>query len=155
MNPDFQDKIDDYVLGRMPFDSKAGFEAEIIQDKLKREQYEFTRDVKAAVDSRQQKMCQMELMKGRYDSTRAKDRHKASDRILLWTSCAAVVLGVCLFTGYNIFSSYNDSLHDEPLRGEDDIFDPGVMMPLDTINVKDTATVDTTHVATDRHVENE
>ena len=45
MKTDFQDRIDEYILGRMTDEEKAQFEAEVNQDESKREQLEFTINV--------------------------------------------------------------------------------------------------------------
>ena len=67
MSRDFQDKIDDYVLGRMSVEERADFEKEVDQDEEKREQLEFTRNVKNAISSRQDKLAKMAKMKARYE----------------------------------------------------------------------------------------
>ena len=63
----FQDKIDEYVLDRMSDEEKAQFEAEVNQDESKREQLEFTRNVKGAISSREDKMAKLKMMQRMYD----------------------------------------------------------------------------------------
>ena len=57
MKKDFQDRIDEYILDRMSDEEKAQFEAEVSHDESKREQLEFTKDVKSAISSRADKMA--------------------------------------------------------------------------------------------------
>lgn len=58
MNQDFQDRIDQYLLhgDTMSEEDKAQFLKEIEEDAEKRDQYEFTKNLKAALVSRDQKL---------------------------------------------------------------------------------------------------
>lgn len=67
MKTDFQDRIDEYILGRMSDEEKALFEAEVNQDESKKEQLEFTRNVKGAISSREDKMAKLKMMQRMYD----------------------------------------------------------------------------------------
>lgn len=116
---DFQDRIDEYILGRMSDEDKAQFEAEINQDESKRKQLEFTRNVRDAITSRGDKLARMKMMQGMYDSqhrhsvasmraTGADDcqhesassyaEKKVSRRIWWWASGIAAVFVIGLFT---------------------------------------------------------
>ena len=119
MKKDFQDRIDEYILGRMTDEEKAQFEAEVNQDESKREQLEFTRNVKGAISSREGKMAKLKMMQRMYDqehkqvaasmrATGTYDCHystapqnveekKPSKRILWWASGIAAVLVMGLF----------------------------------------------------------
>jgi hypothetical protein len=119
MKKDFQDRIDEYILGRMTDEEKAQFEAEVNQDESKREQLEFTRNVKGAISSREGKMAKLKMMQRMYDqehkqvaasmrATGTYDCHystapqnveekKPSKRILWWASGIAAVLVIGLF----------------------------------------------------------
>lgn len=119
MKKDFQDRIDEYILGRMTDEEKAQFEAEVNQDESKREQLEFTRNVKGAISSREDKMAKLKMMQRVYDrehkqvaasmrATGTYDCHystapqnveekKPSKRILWWASGIAAVLVMGLF----------------------------------------------------------
>ena len=119
MKKDFQDRIDEYLLGKMTEEDKAKFEAEVKQDELKREQLEFTRNVKDAISSREDKMAKLKLMQRMYDreyqlvaaSMRPTDtddcqyppapqyaaEKKSSKRIWWWASGIAAVLVIGLF----------------------------------------------------------
>ena len=117
MKKDFQDRIDEYILGRMTDEDKAQFEAEVNQDESKRERLEFTRDVKGAISSREDKMAKLKMMQRMYDrkhqqvaasmqATGTDDcqcssapqyaETKSSKRIWWWASgiAAVVVLGL-------------------------------------------------------------
>lgn len=119
MKKDFQDRIDEYILGRMTDEEKAQFEVEVNQDESKREQLEFTRNVKGAISSREDKMAKLKMMQRMYDwehrqvaaSMRATGTDdcqyspapqyatdkKPSRRIWWWASGIAAVLVIGLF----------------------------------------------------------
>ena len=119
MNKDFQDRIDKYILNRMTDEEKAQFEAEVHQDESKREQLEFTRKVKGAISSREDKMAKLKMMQRMYDrehqqvaasmrATGTDDRcytpapqyaatKKPSKQIWWWASGIAAVLVIGLF----------------------------------------------------------
>ena len=131
MKKDFQDRIDEYVLGRMSDEEKAQFEAEVNQDESKREQLEFTRNVKGAISSREDKMAKLKMMQRMYDR---KHQQKPSKRIWWWASGIAAVLVLGLFV-VNPFGSdtlqtpsgFSPSFKGNPnemIRGEEnDVFD--------------------------------
>ena len=60
MKIDFQDKIDDYLLGRMTDGERSSFEQQMNQDEELKEQVEFTRNVMTATKSRNEKLRKME-----------------------------------------------------------------------------------------------
>ena len=164
MDKDFQDKIDEYVLGRMSAEERQELEKEICLDDEKREQLRFTQNVKSAIDSRQEKLRRMEEMRRRHSISAATGtdgccpdirtfapapRKKPSlRRIWLWASSIAAVLIV----GYLVIKPFGDefiapSFNDTPsgtMRGEEeDIFD-GDFKPLYGDSVKkDTTDFDT------------
>ena len=119
MENDFQDRIDEYILGRMSDEEKAQFETEVSHDESIREQLEFTRNVKGAISSREDKMAKLKMMQRMYDrehqqvaaSMRATgtddclyspapqnvEKKKPSKRIWWWASGIAAVLVIGLF----------------------------------------------------------
>lgn len=119
MKTDFQDRIDKYILGRMSNEEKVQFEAEVNHDVSKKEQLEFTRGVKDAISSREDKMVKLKMMQRMYDnklrqvasSMRAAGtddcqdspapqyvaEKKSSKRIWWWASGIAAVLVIGLF----------------------------------------------------------
>lgn len=158
MKTDFQDRIDEYILGRMTDEEKAQFEAEVNQDESKREQLEFTRNVKAAISSREDKLAKLKMMQMMYDrkqklvaasmrATGTDDCHyspspqyiekkKPSRRIgwWAWASGIAAVLVICLFIiGPDNYNSTPSGI----IRGEcDDVFE------IDTVTIPDSIIVD-------------
>ena len=129
----FQDKIDEYLLDRMSDEEKAQFEAEVSHDESKREQLDFTRNVKGAISSREDKMAKLKMMQQMYDRKHqqvaasmratgtddwqyspapqyAKEK-KPSKRILWWASGIAAVLVIGLFV-VNPFGS--DTMQTPP-----------------------------------------
>lgn len=119
MKKDFQDRIDEYILDRMSDEEKAQFEAEVSHDESIREQLDFTRNVKGAISSREDKMAKLKMMQRMYDrehnqvaaSMRATgtddcqyshapqyiEKKKPSKRIWWWASGIAAVLVIGLF----------------------------------------------------------
>ena len=119
MKKDFQDRIDEYLLGRMTDEEKTQFETEVSHDESKREQLDFTRNVKDAISSREDKMAKLKMMQRMYDrehqqiaaSMRATgtddclyspaplhvEEKKPSKRIWWWASGIAAVLVIGLF----------------------------------------------------------
>ena len=164
MDKDFQDKIDEYVLGRMSAEERQEFEKEICRDDEKREQLRFTQNVKSAIDSRQEKLRRMEEMRRRHSISAATGtdgccpdmrtfapapRKKPSlKRIWLWASGIAAVLVV----GYFIISPLvvdDASMSDDIWRGEDGyIFESDSVMIDDSV-AKDTVFRDTAVVIND------
>ena len=55
MDEKFQDRIDNYLLNRMDDAEKTEFLREVEQDKEKKEQLEFTQNVKDCIRSREEK----------------------------------------------------------------------------------------------------
>ena len=165
MKKDFQYRIDEYVLGRMSDEDKAQFEVEINQNESKREQFEFTRNVKSAITSRENKLARMRMMKGKYDH----DHHqvavlmrpagtvdrcyapapqhaekKSTKRIWWWASGIAAVLVIGLFIIEPF--RYEQSSPDGIIRGEEnDVFDEKLIINdsivNDTIPPRDTIIV--------------
>lgn len=60
MRQEYQDQIDDYLLGRMSDEDRMSFEKELKQDAELREQMEFTQNVQTATKSRNEKLAKMD-----------------------------------------------------------------------------------------------
>mgnify|MGYP004629237091 FL=1 len=132
-NYKFQDRIDEFLLHNdaMSEDDKAQFLKEIEDDVEKREQYEFTKNVKLAMVSREEKLKAMtEFQK------EMKSHHHR--KTWLWISSIAAVLVVGFFAINPLLVENNPT---ENVRGdENDVFD--MTAPTDSIS-NDSISTDT------------
>lgn len=136
MDNNFQDRIDEYLLhgDTMSEEAKAQFLKEIEEDTEKKEQYEFTKNVKQAMVSRGEKLkamteFQKEIKHGRRKSW-------------LWISSIAAILVIGFFAINPLFMEKN-SPTDNVRGGENDVFDmtaPTGSIANDSIS-KDTVTL--------------
>ena len=133
MGNNFQDRIDEYLLhgDNMPEEAKAQFLKEIEEDEEKRELYEFTKNVKMAMVSREEKLKAMtEFQK------EMKSHHHR--KTWLWISSIAAVLVVGFFA---IKPLLVDESTNGNVRGEeDDVFE--MEAPADSVD-NDTIASDT------------
>lgn len=133
MNYIFQDRIDEYLLygDTMSEEDKAQFLKEIEEDEEKRELYEFTKNVKAAMVSRGEKLKAMtEFQK------EMKSHHHR--KTWLWISSIAAVLVIGFFAINPLF--VENSPTDNVRGDENDVFD--MTVPTDSIN-NDSISTDT------------
>ena len=133
MNYNFQDRIDEYLLygDTMSEEDKAQFLKEIEEDAEKKEQYEFTKNVKQAMVSRGEKLKAMtEFQK------EMKSHHHR--KTWLWISSIAVVLVIGFFAINPLF--VENSPTDNVRGDENDVFD--MTVPTDSIN-NDSISTDT------------
>ena len=132
-NNNFQDRIDEYLLhsDTMSEEDKAQFLKEIEEDAEKKEQYEFTKNVKQAIVSRGEKLKAMtefqKEMKSHY--------HR---KTWLWISSIAAILIVGFFAINPLF--VENSPTDNVRGDENDVFD--MTVPTDSIN-NDSISTDT------------
>ena len=129
----FQDRIDEYLLhsDTMSEEGKAQFLKEIEDDVEKREQYEFTKNVKVAMVSRGEKLKAMtEFQK------EMKSHHHR--KTWLWISSIAAVLVIGFFAINPLF--VENSPTDNVRGDENDVFD--MTVPTDSIN-NDSISTDT------------
>ena len=132
-NNNFQDRIDEYLLhsDTMSEEDKAQFLKEIEEDAEKKEQYEFTKNVKQAIVSRGEKLKAMtefqKEMKSHY--------HR---KPWLWTSSIAAILVIGFFAINPLF--VENSPTDNVRGDENDVFD--MTVPTDSIN-NDSISTDT------------
>lgn len=125
MNYNFQDRIDEYLLHgeNMSEKDKAQFLKEIEEDAEKKEQYEFTKNVKQAMVSRGEKLKAMtEFQK------EMKSHHHR--KTWLWISSIAAVLVVGFFAINPLF--VENSPTDNVRGDENEVFD--MTVPTDSIN---------------------
>lgn len=133
MNYNFQDRIDEYLLygDTLSEEDKAQFLKEIEEDEEKRELYEFTKNVKAAMVSRGEKLKAMtEFQK------EMKSHHHR--KTWLWISSIAAVLVIGFFAINPLF--VENSPTDNVRGDENDVFD--MTVPTDSIN-NDSISTDT------------
>ena len=101
MKEEYQDRIDNYLLGRMSEAERVSFERDLnLDDKLK-EQYEFTKAVKNAL-----MMEKIEEDISRWDQEYVKEKSKkpkSQRRVFYWISgiAAVFVVGFFLFNKYS------------------------------------------------------
>ena len=133
-NNNFQDRIDEYLLHgeTMSEEDKAQFLKEIEDDVEKKEQYEFTKNVKQAMVSREEKLKAMtEFQK------EMKSHHHR--KTWLWISSIAAVLVIGFFAINPLF--VENSPTDNVRGDENDVFD--MTAPTDSIS-NDSISTDTT-----------
>lgn len=162
MDERFQDKIDDYLLGRMDEAEKEGFLHEVEQDPEKKEQLEFTRTVKDSIVSREEKLRALAQFRYEYESMRhpaamgcdtcsfslsqrtasSKATEEAAQpkkkRTWWWVTGVAAVLAAGFFALRPTFqsSSPKDGAPMERLRGGDDVFCPALADSTDSDKIK-------------------
>ena len=132
-NNNFQDRIDEYLLhgDTMSEEDKAQLLKEIEEDAEKKEQYEFTKNVKQAMVSRGEKLKAMtEFQK------EMKSHHHR--KTWLWISSIAAVLVIGFFAINPLF--VENSPTDNVRGDENDVFD--MTVPTDSIN-NDSISIDT------------
>ena len=124
-NNNFQDRIDEYLLHgeTMSEEDKAQFLKEIEDDVEKREQYEFTKNVKQVMVSRGEKLKAMtEFQK------EMKSHHHR--KTWLWISSIAAILVVGFFAINPLL--VETSSHDNVRGDENDVFE--MTAPADSID---------------------
>ena len=132
-NNNFQDRIDEYLLhgDTMSEEEKAQFLKEIEEDAEKKEQYEFTNNVKQAMVSRGEKLKAMtEFQK------EMKSHHHR--KTWLWISSVAAVLVISFFAINPLF--VENSPTDNVRGDENEVFD--MTAPTDSIS-NDSISTDT------------
>ena len=133
MDNNFQDRIDEYLLhsDTMSEEDKAQFLKEIEDDVEKREQYEFTKNVKQVMVSRGEKLKAMtEFQK------EMKSHHHR--KTWLWISSIAAVLVISFFAINPLF--VGNSPTDNVRGDENEVFD--MTAPTDSIS-NDSISTDT------------
>lgn len=149
MDKKFQDKIDDFLLNRMNDAERQAFLQEVEQDSEKKEQLEFTKNVKESIYSREEKLKVMAEFQKEYDeshttamlrspviecaneyphSNQKAERHlQSKNKVLIWISGVAAILVVGFFSIrplMNVSSpDYKSGSPSDLMRGDDEIFD--------------------------------
>lgn len=124
MDNNFQDRIDEYLLhgDSLSKEAKAQFLKEIEEDEEKREQYEFTKNVKQAMISRGEKLKAMTEFQ--------KEMKHSYMKTWLWMSSIAAVLVVGFFAIDPLF--VGNSPTDNVRGDENDVFE--MTAPADSID---------------------
>lgn len=130
MDKDFQDRIDEYLVGgnKMSEEEKAEFLKEAKENDEKKEQLEFTRTVIKAIVSRGEKLKDMAEFEKEMKKTKQKN-------MLLWISGIAATLVVGFFT---ITTQYSFESTNDNMRGDDAVFD--ITAPTDSMANDSTST---------------
>ena len=147
MKQNFQDRIDDYILGRMSESDKVQFEVEVDDDEAKKAQLEFAQNLRQTIKSREDKLQLIRVMQSVYNRKHNNDTADAMSYTGVDYSCcesasplpqrrlirniwwkvsgiaAILVIGLFVVNPFGVDSSLND-YNNEMLRGdEDDIFE--------------------------------
>ena len=123
MDNNFQDRIDEYLLHNdaMSEEDKAQFLKEIEDDVEKKEQYEFTKNVKMAMVSREEKLKAMTEFQ--------KEMKRSNRKSWLWISSVAAVLVGGFFAINPLL--VEKSSHDNVRGDENDVFE--MTAPADSV----------------------
>ena len=130
MDNNFQDRIDEYLLhgDTMSEEDKAQFLKEIEEDEEKRELYEFTKNVKMAMVSREEKLKAMTEFQ--------KEMKRSNRKTWLWISSIAAILVVGFFAINPLL--VETSSHDNVRGDENDVFE--LTAPADSIDTDSIST---------------
>ena len=163
MDEKFQDRIDNYLLNRMDDAEKTEFLREVEQDEEKKEQLEFTQDVKDSIRSREEKLQALKKFQKQYEQERRAAAYRATGsergscycpapkvaatepvrskkKIWLWISGVAAVLVVGFLAikpmfDYEPSPNYNGAPMEQ-MRGGDDVFSPALADSTDNDTIK-------------------
>ena len=162
MDEKFQDRIDDYLLNRMDDAEKTEFLREVEQDKEKKEQLEFTQNVKDSIRSREEKLQALAQFQRQYKEERRTAAHRTTGteravcycqapkmeerpvrskkKIWLWISGVAALLVVGFFAikpmlEHESSPNYNGSPIEQK-RGGDEVFSPAPADSTDNDTIK-------------------
>ena len=129
-NINFQDRIDEFLLHNdaMSEEDKAQFLKEIEDDVEKREQYEFTKNVKQVMVSRGEKLKAMTEFQ--------KEMKRSNRKTWLWISSIAAILVVGFFAINPLL--VETSSHDNVRGDENDVFE--LTAPADSIDTDSIST---------------
>lgn len=158
MDKKFQDRIDNYLLNRMDDVEKTTFLREVEQDNEKKEQLEFTRNVKDSIRSREEKLRVLSQFQQQYEIDTAmratgtdascncsipkieKKPVQSKKKIWLCISGIAAVLVAGFFAIKPMFVYESDPYYKttpmEPMRGGDDVFCPDSVDSVDNDTIK-------------------
>lgn len=101
MKEEYEDRIDAYLMGTMTEDERRQFEADTKKDDELKRQFEFTRDVQAALKSRIEKLIAIK----EWEKRKEEEKKVASRKRIYWASGIAAVFIVGFFLFNNIYVS--------------------------------------------------
>ena len=107
MKIEYQDHIDDYLLGRMSDEDSKVFEQELKNDDELREQMEFTKDLQTATKSRNEKLAKMREWEDDYEW---EDDRRGKRQYLYWISGIAAIFIVGFFLIHNYMGGKEDMM---------------------------------------------
>ena len=130
MDNNFQDRIDEYLLhgDSLSEEAKAQFLKEIEEDAEKKEQYEFTKNVKQVMISRGEKLKAMTEFQ--------KEMKHSNRKTWLWISSIAAVMVGGFFAINPLL--VETSSHDNVRGDENDVFE--LTAPADSIDTDSIST---------------
>lgn len=149
MNRDLQDRIDCYILGRMSAEERVAFEQELSHNEELREQFEFTKNLKSAITSREDKLSAIREMQQQRDEAEKNNRtltlnsKRRTKQIVAWASAIAAVLVVGLFIVTPLLIEKTGFVDNgaDVMRGDDEMFEIEDTV-CDTINEVDSLDVE-------------
>lgn len=156
MNIEYQEIIDNYVLGRMTAEERKSFEEELAINQELREQYDFTLQVKNTIASRQEKLKLLKFWEEHFPTERQykptgtdfgygkyKNYHSSPKKKIVWFSSIAAVLIIGFFALRPSFFISPSKPNEIPVEEEIDVIDIDVSddMRMD-IEVADSAVCD-------------
>lgn len=138
MNTEYQEIIDNYVLGKMTTEELKSFEEELAINQELREQYGFTLQVKNAITSRQEKLKLLKFWEEHYpieqqyrptgtdlDNGKHQNYHSSPKKKIVWFSSIAAVLIIGFFALRPSFFVSPSKPNEIPVEGEIDVIDVG------------------------------
>lgn len=129
INQEYQDKIDQYLLGRMSEQDRLAFEQELDKDQELSKQFEFTKNVKDAIVGRSRRLSQIQEWEQAYEEKKkaAADQIGSSRlRYIYWISgIAAFFIGGFFLFQTELFDTKEGaikpvSVNVSSLRGSED-----------------------------------
>lgn len=136
MNIEYQEIIDNYVLGRMTAEERKSFEEELAINQELREQYDFTLQVKNTIASRQEKLKLLKFWEEHYpierqyrptgtdfDNGKYHNCHRSPKKKIVWFSSIAAALIIGFFVLRPSFFISPSKPNEIPTEEEIDVID--------------------------------
>ena len=108
MNQEYQERIDLYLSGQMADDERLLFESQLCNDNELREQFDFSKNVRAAIISRNENLAKIREWEKAYFAKKESVRKRVAliqkKRVLYWASGIAALL----IAGFFVYNSIRD-----------------------------------------------